>query len=98
MLSACYWPDDQLPGEPAVSKAAVSDHPITPEHVASLPPAESRPAGNRLANDVVAAETSVCQENPDVDWEACVSTRMMAAFDRYGFLANHCRTQPDLKA
>ena len=98
VLSACYWPKDQLPGEAATSKPASIDNPITPEYVASLPPQESRPAVNRLANEVVAAETGVCQENPSVDWEACVSARMMAAFDRYGFLANHCRAQPDLKA
>jgi hypothetical protein len=97
-LTACYWPSDQLPGEAATSKPASADNTITPEYVASLPPEESRPAVNRLANEVVAAETGVCQENPDVDWEACVSARMLAGFDRYGFLASHCRTQTDLKA
>jgi hypothetical protein len=98
VLTACYWPKDQLPGEAATSKPTSVDNPITPEYVASLPPEESRPAVNRLANEVVAAETGVCQETPNVDWEACVSARMMAAFDRYGFLASHCRTQTDLKA
>ncbi len=98
VLTACYWPKDQLPGEAATSKPASADNPITPEYVASLPPEESRPAVNRLANEVVAAETGVCQETPNVDWEACVSARMLAGFDRYGFLASHCRAQNDLKA
>lgn len=69
---------------------------ITPEYVASLPPGQSRPIVNQLSNEVVAAETEACNENPKVDWSACVSVRMLAAFDRYGFLANHCRDQPDL--
>jgi len=97
VLTACNWPSDQLPGEAASSKPASVDSAITPEDVASLPPTESRPAVNRLANEVVAAETGVCQENPDVDWEACVSARMLAGFDRYGFLASHCRMQADLE-
>ena len=98
-LTACgYWPDDQLPGEETASKAAVSDHPVTPEYVAALPPGQSRPPVNQLSNEVVAAETQACNDNPDVDWEACFSARMMKAFDRYGFLASHCRSQPDLKA
>jgi hypothetical protein len=71
---------------------------VTPEYVASLPAGQSRPVVNRLANEVVAAETEACNQNPDIDWEACVSARMLAGFDRYGFLANHCRTQTDLKA
>ena len=59
VLAACgYWPDDQLPGEAATSKAATSDHPITPEHVASLPAGQSRPVVNQLSNEVVAAETA----------------------------------------
>src|SRR5687767_7461206 len=99
VLSACgYWPDDQLPGEATTSKPATSDHPITPEHVASLPPGQSRPVVNQLSNEVVAAETEPCSGNPDVDWEGCVSARMLKAFDRYGFLSSHCRGQPDLKA
>ena len=99
VLSACgYWPDDQLPGEEATSKAAISDNPITPEYVASLPPGQSRPPVNQLSNEVVVAETAACSGNPDVDWEACVSARMLKAFDRYGFLSSHCRGQPDLKA
>src|SRR5688572_23471187 len=99
VLTACgYWPDDQLPGEAATSKSATGDTPITPEHVASLPPGQSRPAVNQLSNEVVAAETGPCSGNPDVDWEGCVSARMLKAFDRYGFLTSHCRDQPDLKA
>jgi hypothetical protein len=98
MLTACYWPDDQLPGEAATSKAPTSANPITPEYVASLPPGQSRAPVNQLSNEVVAAETGACNDNPDIDWEACVSARMLKAFDRYGFLASHCRSQPDLKA
>ena len=99
VLTACgYWPDDQLPGEAATSKAATGDHPVTPEHVASLPAGQSRPVVNQLSNEVVAAETAPCSGNPDIDWEGCVSARMLKAFDRYGFLASHCRGQPDLKA
>jgi hypothetical protein len=100
-LTACgYWPDDQLPGEAASSApvSATGDNPITPEHVASLPPGQSRPVVNQLSNEVVAAETGPCSDNPDVDWEGCVSARMLKAFDRYGFLTSHCRAQPDLKA
>lgn len=71
---------------------------ITPEYVASLPVGQSRAAVNQLANEVVAAETEACNENPGIDWSACVSTRMLVAFDRYGFLASHCRGQPDYRA
>jgi hypothetical protein len=71
---------------------------ITPEYVSSLPAGQSRPVVEQLSNEVVAAETGACQENPGNDWEACVSGRMLVAFDRYGFLANHCRDQVDLKA
>jgi hypothetical protein len=70
---------------------------VTPEHIASLPAEQSRSAVNQLANEVVAAETEACNENPDVDFEACVSARMLAGFDRYGFLADHCRAQESLK-
>jgi len=98
LLAGCYWPDDQLPGETSSPQPAVSDNPITPEHVASLPPGQSRPPVNQLSNEVVVAETAACSGNPDVDWEACVSARMLKAFDRYGFLSSHCRGQPDLKA
>ena len=98
VLAACgYWPDDQLPGEAATPAPAISDNPITPEYVASLPAGQSRPAVNRLSNEVVQAETGACN-GPDIDWEACVSARMLKAFDRYGFLSSHCRGQPDLKA
>jgi hypothetical protein len=98
MLTACYWPDDQLPGEVSTPTPASSDSSITPEYVASLPPGQSRPPVNQLSNEVVQAETGACNGNPDVDWEACVSARMLKAFDRYGFLSSHCRGQPDLKA
>lgn len=70
---------------------------VTPEYVASLPAEQSRSEVDRLANEVVAAETEACNESPDIDWEACVSARMLAGFDRYGFLADHCRESPDLK-
>jgi hypothetical protein len=96
VLTGCYWPDDQLPGE--TSAPASIDNPTTPEYVSSLPAGQSRPVVNTLANEVVAAETALCSGNPDVDWEACVSVRMLKAFDRYGFLSSHCRGQPDLKA
>jgi hypothetical protein len=87
-LTAC-----QFAAEPPQqsSKPVHIDTHVTPEFVAALPPEQSRPAVNRLANDVVAAETEICRQNPDVDWEACVSSRMLVGFDRYGFLANHCR-------
>jgi len=77
-------------------KAAVVENSTTPEYVASLPPEQSRPAVNGLANEVVAAERGACRDNPD--FEACVSARMLRAFDRYGFLASHCREQADLKS
>jgi len=83
---------------PPPPKPASADTGVTPEYVASLPPEQSRPAVNQLANEVVAAETGVCEENPDIDFEACVSVRMLVGFDRYGFLADHCRDQADLKA
>jgi hypothetical protein len=100
LLAGCgYWPDERLPGETSSPRqAAVSDNPITPEHVASLPPGQSRLPVNQLSNEVVQAETAPCSGNPDIDFEACVSARMLKAFDRYGFLASHCRGQPDLKA
>ena len=79
-------------------KTASVDSSTTPEYVASLPPDQSRPAVNRLANDVVAAENAACKARPDLDWKACMSSRMVIDFDRYGFLANHCRDKPDDKA
>jgi hypothetical protein len=74
------------------------DSATTPEYVASLPPDQSRPEVNRLANEVVAAENAACKAQPDVDWVACMSSRMVLDFDRYGFLANHCRDKPDYKS
>src|SRR4029450_11300015 len=64
-LSACYWPDDQLPGE--TSAPASSGRSTTPEYISSLPAGQSRPVVNTLANEVVAAETAPCSGNPDVD-------------------------------
>src|SRR5262245_14100851 len=96
VLTGCYWPDDQLPGETATPASGGSA--TTPEYVSSLPAGQSRPPVNILANEVVAAETEPCSGDPDIDWEACVSARMLKAFDRYGFLASHCRGQPVLKA
>ncbi len=91
LVAAC-----QSGGAAPPSAAAASG--ITPEYVAALPPEQSRSVVNRLASEVVAAETEACNEAPDVDWSACVSTRMLVAFDRYGFLASHCRETPDYKA
>lgn len=90
VLAACQ------PNSAPAPEAASAETSVTPEHVASLPAEQSRSAVNQLANEVVAAETSACQENPD--FGACVSVRMLKAFDRYGFLASHCREQTDLKA
>lgn len=97
-LNGCYWPDDQLPGETSPPQQASIDNATTPEYVSSLPAGQSRAPVDILANEVVAAETEQCSGDPDIDWEACVSARMLKAFDRYGFLAGHCRGQPDLKA
>ncbi|HET6160715.1 MAG TPA: hypothetical protein VFE34_20385 [Dongiaceae bacterium] len=83
LLSACQSGGTVPPAESTYSG-------ITPEYVASLPAGQSRPAVDRLSNEVVAGESESCRENPDVDWEACVSTRMLLIFDRYGFLADHC--------
>jgi hypothetical protein len=97
-LGACQVVEEAGPSdtEPAAVDTAEPD--ITPEYVASLPTGQSRTPVNQLSNEVVAAETEPCNGNPDVDWEACVSARMLKAFDRYGFLSSHCRGQPDLKA
>ena len=91
LLSACQS------GEPAPAAEKASNG-ITPEHVASLPAEQSRPLVHQLANQVVAAETEGCNDHPEIDWNACVSTRMLIAFDRYGFLASHCRDKPDHQA
>jgi len=95
VLAAC----EQLPTlEMSTPKTASIDPSTTPEYVASLPPDQSRPAVNRLANEVVAAEDAACKARQDVDWVACMSSRMVINFDRYGFLANHCRDRPDYKS
>lgn len=79
--------------------ASTDDDPaITPEYVAALPPEQSRPAVSRLANEVVAAHNSACGADPEADWGACMNLRILQSFDRYGFLAQHCREQPDNKA
>ena len=88
-IAAC-----QSPGSSPAPKAVETG--VTPEYVASLPAEQSRSEINRLANEVVAAETEACNENPD--WEACVSAHMLAGFDRYGFLASHCRERESLKS
>jgi len=79
-------------------KTASVDSTATPEYVASLPPDQSRPAVNRLANEVVAAENAACKAHPDVDWQTCMSARLVINFDRYGFLANHCRDRTEYKS
>ncbi len=71
---------------------------VTPEYVASLPPEQSGPAVNGLANELIAVHSSQCDSQLDLDWEACMNARMLASFDRYGFLAQHCGDQPDDKA
>ena len=93
LLSACQA--DAPVSSPQTASAAGG---ITPEYVASLPADQSRPAVQQLANEVVAAETEACSDNPDIDWDACVSTQMLVAFDRYGFLVSHCRDKPDHKS
>ncbi len=90
VLAACQ------PNSAPAPEAASTETSVTPEYVASLPAEQSRPAVNQLANEVVATETGACHDNPD--FEACVSARMLKAFDRYGFLASHCREQADLKS
>jgi hypothetical protein len=67
----------------------------TPESIAALPPELSRPAVNRLANEVVAADNAACNENPSVDWNACMNWRILKHYDRYGFLGQHCRMHQD---
>jgi hypothetical protein len=91
LLSACQSSET----EPA---AESTESGITPDYVASLPAEQSRPLVHQLANEVVAAETEACNDNPGIDWSACVSTHMLVAFDRYGFLAAHCGDKPDHQA
>ena len=93
LLSACQF------GDPApLPETAAVEPQITPEYVASLPPGQSRAPVNDLASQVVAAETEACNEVSEPDWGACLSTQMLLAFDRYGFLATHCRNQPGEQA
>lgn len=71
---------------------------ITPEYVASLPPEQSGPAVNGLANELIAVHSSQCDAQLDASWKACMNALMLASFDRYGFLAQHCRHKPDERA
>lgn len=82
---------------PAPEPAAATPQ-ATPDYVASLPPGESRAVVNQLSNQVVTATTAACRDRSDGDWVACASLRMLKAFDRYGFLASHCREQPSFAA
>src|SRR5690348_1183982 len=91
LLTACQ-------SEKAVPPPATAESGVTPEYIASLPTGQSRPAVSQLANEVVASETERCNDNPDIDWSACVSTRMLVAFDRYGFLSSHCSDWPNYKS
>lgn len=91
VLAAC-----QPNGVASPQRAAPVAHVVSPEYIASLPPEQSRQRVNQLANEVVAEETASCQGSPD--FEACVSARMLAGFDRYGFLASHCRERESLKS
>jgi hypothetical protein len=75
-----------------------ADPVVTPEYVAGLPPEQSRPAVDRLANEVIAIHSNACGEEPEADWSACMNLRLLQSFDRFGFLGQHCRNQPDDKA
>jgi hypothetical protein len=98
ILAACEFPADEPSAAMSMPQPTSINSATTPEYVASLPPEQSRPAVNKLANEVVAAESAACKAQPDVDWVACMSSRMVIDFDRYGFLANHCRSKPDYKS
>jgi hypothetical protein len=98
LLGACQVVERAGPSDTEPAAVDTAEPEITPEYVASLPAGQSRMPVNQLSNEVVAAETAPCSGNPDVDWEGCVSARMLKAFDLYGFLSSHCRSQPDLKA
>lgn len=78
--------------------SADADPAITPEYVAALPPEQSRSAVSGLANELIAAHSSECGADPDIDWDGCMNLRMLQSFDHYGFLAQHCGNQPDNKA
>ena len=89
LISACQ-PGAATP----FPETAAAEPRITPEYVASLPPGQSRAPVSDLANQVDAAETEACSAVAEPDWSACLSGQMLVAFDRYGFLANHCHDQP----
>lgn len=88
IVAACQSNSSVAPPQPAEAG-------ITPESVAALPPELSRPAVNRLANEVVAADNAACNEGPDVDWSSCMNVRILQHYDRYGFLAQHCQIHTD---
>lgn len=79
----------------SVAPPEVAEPGATPESIAALPPEQSRPAVNRLANEVVAADNALCNQDPDVDWNACMNRRILTHYDRYGFLGQHCRMHTD---
>ncbi len=71
---------------------------ITPEYVASLPPDRSRPAVEELASELMAAHRRQCDADPEVNWAGCMNYQLLVSLDRYGFLGQHCRDQPDSKS
>ena len=89
MLVACQ------PAERVSQPAARST--VTPEYIASLPPDQSRPAVDQLANEVVAAQSTSCGPTHDAEWEACMNVRLLQSFDRYGFLIRHCTPAASVK-
>jgi hypothetical protein len=89
MLAACQ------PAERVSQPAARNT--VTPEYVASLPPDQSRPVVDQLANEVVAAQSTSCGATHDAEWEACMNLRLLQSFDRYGFLIRHCTPAASVK-
>lgn len=71
---------------------------VTPEYVSSLSADQSRPAVDRLANEVVAAQSAACGPTHDATWEACMNVKLLQSFDRYGFLIRHCTPAVSVKA
>lgn len=85
--------------QPAAQTAkAVARTTVTPEYVASLPSDQSRPAVDRLANEVVATQSAACGPTHDAEWEACMNVKLLQSFDRYGFLIRHCTPAVSVKA
>ncbi|MGH6893277.1 MAG: hypothetical protein ACREEP_13565 [Dongiaceae bacterium] len=91
-ITACQTPSSSVP--PPENAAAT----LTPEDVAALPPELSKPAVDRLANELIAVDNKECSADPEVGWDACMNVHMLTSFDRYGFLTQHCRRQVDSKA